>query len=315
VDMPAVDVRMVDVPAVRVPAVDVRMVDVPAASVPAVAVRAAASARVVVAAAAVRMVMPAVRGPGGRRRRRIGHRLAGRRRGRAGRRPLNARRGPPRPTGPRAACPAIRSLRRGAHGDRLPGTRRAAVGRRRIGAIRNRGVGGARRHHRLDGHCPDHATGAAREAASDEDSRQHGSHRREDARQDPLTPEHSRCIPGSPGRNRAFVRASPFSRDLDNLAPIPGPKPADRHAQVVADGPLGEKQMAGDLAGGVVLRRGRAALRWSYAAVPAGHLDIQEDDVGIVGERGRKHVVAPPHLGHHLDVALAGEQARQRGIA
>src|SRR6185312_7087499 len=55
-----------------------------------------------------------------------------------------------------------------------------------------------------------------------------------------------------------------------------------------------------------------AELRGRRDAVLARHLDVEERDVRVAGERGREHLVAAPHLRHDLDVRLEPEQARER---
>jgi hypothetical protein len=44
----------------------------------------------------------------------------------------------------------------------------------------------------------------------------------------------------------------------------------------------------------------------------AGHLDVEQGDVGLRGARGAQHLVAAPDLGDDLDVVLEAEQRRER---
>src|SRR4029453_16117578 len=44
----------------------------------------------------------------------------------------------------------------------------------------------------------------------------------------------------------------------------------------------------------------------------ARHLDVEQGDVGSVRLHGRHDLVAPPDLGHHLEVVLEGQQRGQR---
>jgi hypothetical protein len=164
---------------------------------PVVAVLTVVPRQLAVAAAGVGMVMPApMRGPRGRRPRRRGIGLdpAGTLRIRGPCRSRGPGRGRTRDPGGR--CTAQR--------DRHPATDGDPLRRGRIGGIRDGGVC-ARGHHRLHGDRFDHATGAAGEPAADEDSRQHRTDRREDAGNDPRTPEHSRSIPAVQPLNRGSV--------------------------------------------------------------------------------------------------------------
>ena len=44
----------------------------------------------------------------------------------------------------------------------------------------------------------------------------------------------------------------------------------------------------------------------------AGHLDVEQGDIGVDRPRRAEHLVAAGDLRHHLDVGLEPEQARQR---
>ena len=98
--------------------------------------------------------------------------------------------------------------RRAAQRDRHPATHGGPLPGEWIGGIGD-GVVCGRGHHRLHGNGVDHAGGVAGEAAADEHPRQHRTDRREDAWNDPLTPEHARCIPAVQSLNRAIFTASP----------------------------------------------------------------------------------------------------------
>lgn len=105
--------------------------------------------------------------------------------------------------------------------DRHPATHGGPLPRGRIGGIGDGGVCG-RGHHRLHGDRVDRSTGAAGEPAADEHPRQHRTDRREDAGNDPLTPEHARCIPAAQSPNRMHLDVE--ERDVR----IVGERPRER---------------------------------------------------------------------------------------
>ena len=85
-----------------------------------------------------------------------------------------------------------------------------------------------------------------------------------------------------------------------------------------AGGPLfhGAAQVARAPEGGqhehLAVRQLGAQLRRGLQPVGAGHLDVQQGDVGALLQRGREDLVAARHLGHDLDVGLQREQAGKR---